>query len=500
VRLVILTSLLAGACGGCGNGDGNPGSSAGLPAAGEGRPIPMPTTDHVDLEAAQRAYIDLRFGMFIHFGILTFTGTWAQPNLPIEAFNPTALDPGQWADAALSAHMTYGVMTARHHDGFALWNSAVSDFDVGAIPWRDGQGDVVRAYVDAFRSRGLLPGLYYSVWDTTRGVGGSSYPGVADDATVTPEQLAYVKAQLTELLTNYGPIPILIFDGWSWKMGHRSVPYEEIRALVKSLQPGCLILDHTHLMSPWEADVAAIEEPKGFFAPADNTYPATQEQKIANGNDWFWGPLTTLQDPLSTQSIVDLHLRLLEPRWTNFLLNCPPNRQGLLDDNIVARLAQVGAAWSPDLTRPPLPAQGPQMEYPYQPSAASATSGVAGNAIDGLDNNARYTVWESEGDLPQSITIDLGQVKPDVGMLAYVPRYVNFSGPSADGAITSYAIAVSDDGDAFTEVAAGTWPADSKMKIAVFDPPQPARYVRLEARAANGTAAAATEITVGARR
>ena len=95
---------------------------------------------------------------------------------------------------------------------------------------------------------------------------------------------------------------------------------------------------------------------------------------------------------------------------------------------------------------------------------------MAGSAIDGLDNNARYTVWESEGDLPQSITIDLGQVKPDVGMLAYVPRYVNFSGPSADGAITSYAIALSDDGDAFIQVATGVWSADSKMKIAVFAP------------------------------
>ena len=65
--------------------------------------------------------------------------------------------------------MTFGVLTTRHHDGFALWNSQVSTFDVGSIPWQNGQGDVVRAYVDAFRSHGLLPGLYYSVWDSTEG-------------------------------------------------------------------------------------------------------------------------------------------------------------------------------------------------------------------------------------------------------------------------------------------------------------------------------------------
>jgi hypothetical protein len=137
------------------------------------------------------------------------------------------------------------------------------------------------------------------------------------------------------------------------------------------------------------------------------------------------------------------------------------------------------------------------MEFPYQPVAATATSGIAANAIDGVDNSSFYTVWESQGELPQSITIDLGQVVPDAGMLAYVPRYVDNVGPSTDGAITSYAIAVSTDRAAFTQVASGNWPADSKMKIAAFDP-TPARYVRLDALAANGTNAAATEITVGA--
>ena len=65
--------------------------------------------------------------------------------------------------------MTYGVLTTRHHDGFALWPSSVGNFNVRNIPWMNGQGDVVRAYVDAFRAKGLAPGLYYSIWDNTRG-------------------------------------------------------------------------------------------------------------------------------------------------------------------------------------------------------------------------------------------------------------------------------------------------------------------------------------------
>lgn len=441
------------------------------------------------LEQVQREYIDLRFGMFIHFGILTYTGSWSQANLPIQMFNPTNLNPAQWADAAVAAKMKYAVLTAKHHDGFALWNTSVSTFDVGNIAWRDGQGDVVRDYVDAFRAKGLLPGLYYSVWDNTQGIG---------NGPITRAQIDYVKRQLTELLTNYGPIPIIVFDGWSWKMGHRAVPYQEIRELVKSLQPNCLMLDHTHLMSPWNADVAAIEEPKGAFVPADNTFPATQGQKInaTGGNDWFWAP--DLGSLMSVSDIVAGHLALLEPRYTNFLLNCPPNRDGLMPAELVSRLSEVGRAWSPNTARAPLPAQGPQNERPYTPAGATSTSGTAANAIDGQNDWGYYTVWESSGALPQSITIDLGARRPDVGILTYVPRYVANQGPQLDGAVTAYRILVSTDGTTFDVVGSGSWPLNGKMKVATFGPVA-ASHVRFEATEAMGGKAAATEITVGGR-
>ena len=139
------------------------------------------------------------------------------PNLDITKFNPSSkYNPGQWADAAVSAHMKFGVLTARHHDGFALWPSAASNFNVGHIPWKNGQGDVVKDYVTAFRSRGLAPGLYYSIWDSTEGIGNSG-------TTFRAPSSNYVTTQITELLTNYGPIPILVIDGWSWKTGHNKV-------------------------------------------------------------------------------------------------------------------------------------------------------------------------------------------------------------------------------------------------------------------------------------
>ena len=101
------------------------------------------------LQQLQSDYVDMRFGMFMHFGILTFcgsqpgdpcTGSWAQANLAINNFTPsTKYNPSQWADAAVAAHMKFGVLTTRHHDGFALWPSAASTFNVGHIPWKNGR-------------------------------------------------------------------------------------------------------------------------------------------------------------------------------------------------------------------------------------------------------------------------------------------------------------------------------------------------------------------------
>jgi alpha-L-fucosidase len=283
-------------------------------------------------------------------------------------------------------------------------------------------------------------------------------------------------------------------------MGHRQVPYGEIRALVKSLQPNCLLLDNSHLTSPWENDLAGVEEAQGnAFVPADNTFPALQMQKIngSGGNDWFWAP--DVGGLMSVSTIVDSHLKVVEPRWGNFLLNCPPNRDGLLDDAIVSLLGNVGKAWAPDTTRAPLPAQPPQIDVAYDPVSATATSGTAGNAVDGKDDWYTYSVWESAGALPQSLTVDLGQVRPDVSVLDYVPRYVAQMGENADGAITMYSIETSTDGTTFSPAASGSWPADGKMKAASFAPVA-ARYVRLDALAVNGTNAAATEIAIGARR
>jgi alpha-L-fucosidase len=439
------------------------------------------------LEENQREFIDLRYGMFLHFGILTYTGSWSQKNLDISKFNPTELDCGQWADAAKAGGMKFGVLTTKHHDGFALWPTGTNDFSVKTIPWRNGKGDVVREYVDAFRAKGLLPGLYYSVWDNTEGIGNKE---------ITENDIEYVEAQLKELLTNYGPIPVLVLDGYSWKMGHKAIPYDRIRAFVKALQPNCLVLDHTHLQCLYNNDLAVFEEPKKVFSPKGNKVAAAQDQKIIGGNDWFWGDNTANEEPMSAKDIALGHLVPLEERYTTFILNCPPNRKGLLDDKIVKRLAEAAALWTPNMKRPPLPAQGPQNELPVTAESASATSGNASLAIDGQNDAYYYSVWESDRSFPQSITLDAGKVVPGMGILCYVPKYVTEETPTDNGAVTAYEIYTSVDGKEFMKAASGKWDANSLMKTVAFGPVE-ARYVRLTALAAKDGYAAATEISIG---
>src|SRR5207244_808576 len=179
---------------------------------------------------------------------------------------------------------------------------------------------------------------------------------------------------------------------------------------------------------------------KGTFAPTDNKWAALQGNKInsSGGNDWFWAP--GLGGLMSVQSIVTDHLLALSQRHTTFLLNCPPNRDGLFDQEIVDRLTEVGKAWTPAASSK-LSDQGVQNNHPLAIKSADATSGTAASAIDGINDYGSHTLWQASGALPQSITLDLGATQPDVGFLGYLPPYSG-TAPSSAGNITSYSIEV----------------------------------------------------------
>ncbi|MFC9126925.1 RICIN domain-containing protein [Streptomyces sp. NPDC057099] len=461
----------------------------------------VPQAAAADTQTGLSEMVDMRFGMFNHFSLGTFTNEeWAEPNQSPALFAPPSVDCAQWADAAAAAKMSYGILTTKHHDGFALWPSAHGTQNVANSSYRQ---DVVRAYCDAFRAKGLKVGFYYSIWDRTFGVEAwesrHKVTGLEVTDAVQPADMTFILGQITELLSDYGTIDIFMTDGYAWQMGQQAVSYQRIRALVKELQPDCVMIDIGGLVEPFLSDAIFFEEPLGITAPAGNTYAGMQGQTISNG--WFWHPSTPTESLMSKAAILS-HLADLEPKYTSFILNCPPNRDGRLDTNVVNRLAEVGAAWSPDTSRPPLPAQLPRAEHPVTPVNAYATAFHTGegplHAIDGLSDVRYETCWSTWSlPLPQSITIDLGGVWSNISTLEYLPKQWNRT-DSIDGDITSYTILTSTDGTTFAQVATGTWAGNGKTKLVEW-PARKVGFVRIQVDAATGDYANIGGLRIGGR-
>ncbi|MGN6511559.1 MAG: alpha-L-fucosidase, partial [Chitinophaga sp.] len=156
---------------------------------------------------AQRAMIERGYGMFIHFGVNTFADVeWSDGTIPVEKYNPTALDPDQWVRTARDAGFRYVMLITKHHDGFCLWDSKYTTYDVAASPVKT---DVVKAVSDACKKYGLQFAIYYSLWDRHE----PSYKNKDPQPYIDD-----MRKQLTELFTSYGPICERWLDGgWDRK-------------------------------------------------------------------------------------------------------------------------------------------------------------------------------------------------------------------------------------------------------------------------------------------
>ena len=305
------------------------------------------------LHQLQQEFVDLRFGMFIHFNIPTFSPEdWPDPDQSVSTFNPTRLDCHQWARAAKAANMSYGCLTTKHHSGFCIWDTKTTDYNSMNSPVHK---DVVREYVDAFRSEGLKVMLYYSILDTHHRI----RPGHID----TKKQTAMIKAQLTELLSNYGEVTALIIDGWDapWsRISYEDIPFGEIYHHVKSLQPNCLVMDLNAAKYPREGlfytDIKSYEQGAGQkISTSENQLPALACLSIQR--TWFW------KESMPTDQLKDVNWLMkenVEPynnAYCNFILNVAPNRYGLMDDNAVEALKQIGSIWKNQGPTQPIPAQ-----------------------------------------------------------------------------------------------------------------------------------------------
>lgn len=288
----------------------------------------------------QQDFIDLKFGMFIHFNIPTFMNQdWADPDASPSLFNPQKMDCSQWAETAKKANMTYGCLTTKHHSGFCIWNTETTDYNVMNSPFGK---DVVKEYVDAFRLQGLEVMLYYSILDTHHKL----RPGF-----ITKEHVELVKKQLVELLTNYGEIKALIIDGWDapWsRISYDDIPFEDIYYLVKSIQPNCLIMDLNAAKYPGEAlfytDIKSYEQGAGqHISKERNCLPALSCLPI--NSSWFWKSDFPNSEVKSPEEIVNENIIPLNNSYCNFILNVAPNRDGLIDQNVIEALEEIGKLW-----------------------------------------------------------------------------------------------------------------------------------------------------------
>jgi alpha-L-fucosidase len=156
---------------------------------------PVPTDN-------QMRWQEMEYYAFIHFSLNTYTDqSWGYGDEDINLFNPTELDARQWARICRDAGMKGIIITAKHHGGFCLWPSEFTEYSVKNAPWKDGKGDVIRELADACKEYDLKLGIYLSPWDRNHADYGK------------PEYITYFRNQLTELLSNYGDIFEVWYDG-----------------------------------------------------------------------------------------------------------------------------------------------------------------------------------------------------------------------------------------------------------------------------------------------
>ena len=306
--------------------------------------LPLPTARQLDWQ-----HDELR--LFIHFGVNTFTDReWGTGEEDPAIFNPAGLDARQWARVAKEAGFKTLILTAKHHDGFALWPSRYTDHSVEGSPWKDGKGDVVRELVEAARAEGVKVGLYLSPWDMHE-------PAYGDEVRYNQFYLG----QLRELLSHYGPLAEVWFDGAKGPDAKdMDYDFDAYWALVRQLQPGAV------MFSDAGPDVRWIGNEHGFAGETNwSTYDRSKvgigmhgigeylNTGEAGAPDWVPGECDTSirpgwfyhrdQQPKSLDRLLEIYFKSVG-RNCVLLLNVPPTPEGRFDERDVARLREFKAA------------------------------------------------------------------------------------------------------------------------------------------------------------
>lgn len=326
--------------------------SVGLIVTGSSSEVVPPKPYGPIPSARQLAWHQLEFYGFLHFGINTFTDKeWGYGDEDPNLFSPTEFNPKQWAHIAKEAGMKALILTAKHHDGFCLWPSKYTKHSIRYSKWMGGHADVVKAVAEACQHYGLKFGIYLSPWDRNHpDYGKAGY-------------IEYYRNQLVELLTNYGPIFEVWFDGANGGTGYYGGAREDRRIdranyyqwphiwqIVRKLQPDAVIFSDAGPDIRWVGNERGIAfDPCWLTITLDGLYPGHPEyatkyaQGDPNGKDWCPPEVDVSIRPgwfyhASEDSKVKSVDQLLEiyyhsiGRSANLLLNIPPDKRGLIPE------------------------------------------------------------------------------------------------------------------------------------------------------------------------
>jgi len=367
----------------------------------------------------QMKWQEMQYYAFVHMSLNTYTDqSWGFGNEDVKLFNPTALDCRQWARICKNAGMKGIIITAKHHCGFCLWPSKYTDYSVKNAPWKNGKGDVVREMADACKEYGLKLGIYLSPWDRNRADYGK------------PEYITYFRNQLTELLTNYGPIFEIWFDGANGGSGYygganetrmidRKTYYDWANTykLVRKLQPNIVIWndggDRADLR--WVGtEGGSVGDTNWSLLNSTGDVPYDMLHfGVENGDAWVPAEVNTSIRPewfyhrsedkkvKSVPQLMDIYYNSIGHNG-NLLLNFPIMPNGLIhltdEKNVLDFGKAVKAAFSIDLAKKK-PARASNVR-------AGSKDFSAGNATD--DNKNTY--WATDDSVKTaSLTINFGR-------------------------------------------------------------------------------------------
>ncbi|CAA7403643.1 unnamed protein product [Spirodela intermedia] len=394
--------------------------------------LPLPT-------AAQLKWQRREVIMFFHFGMNTFTNSeWGTGRESPRRFAPAALNASQWVDAAVGAGVSLVILVAKHHDGFCLWPSRHTNHSVARSPWRAGEGDVVGDLAAAAAARGVDVGLYLSPWDLhDRRYG------------LNREYNEFYLAQLQELLSRYGRVAEIWFDGAKGKKGKKMMYYfEDWFAMTKQLQPSINIFSDAGPDIRWVGDEAGYAG-STCWSPINRTRLRIGDANLEaylNGGDsagtewvppecdvsirdgWFWHED---ERPKELNQLLDVYYKSVG-RNCVLLLNVPPNTTGLVADADVRRLREfrgaVDAIFTSDLAKA---------------AAAKASSQRGGkdglfaarNVLDGDDgtywaaedgrggDDEEVIHWIQLGEMNDSVAFNVVRIQEPIGMGQRITRH-----------------------------------------------------------------------------